>query len=83
MKNKELSNEIQDIRNIIVEVKKGLERNDATHVGIIRDVTKIKRDNESSFNDVRAHVLTHWRLSLLASAVGLVAILYRIFIFIR
>ena len=82
MENKELTAEIQDIRNIIVQVKKGLERNDATHVGIIRDVTRIKRDNEFSFNDVRAQVLTHWRLSLIASAIGLVAVLYRIFIFI-
>ncbi|MDI9313983.1 MAG: hypothetical protein QM529_04840 [Hydrotalea sp.] len=80
MEIKELNNEIEDIRNIISQVKKGLERNDATHVGIIRSVSKIKRDNESSFNDVRAHVLTHWRVSLIASAIGLLAIIYRIFV---
>lgn len=80
MENKELSNELDNIRNIIVEVKQGLERNDATHVNIIRDVKKIKRDNELSFNDVRSHVLNHWRLSLVASSISLLAILYRILI---
>ncbi len=75
----DIAEEIAEVRLIIQEVKAGLQRNDATHVNIIRDVKRIKKDNESSFNDARSHVFNHWRWSITASAIGLMVLVYRLY----
>lgn len=74
----ELDQEMLRIKELLKEVRLGLERNDATHDAIIVNINKIQKDNESSFLDVRNHMMKHWRLSLLAALFGLSVALYRL-----